>query len=49
MSTMSIIWIAVFALATLLFFGAAVVITVVGTRDLKDLLKKTDSKNSQDA
>lgn len=49
MSIMSIIWIAVFALATLLFFGAAVVITVVGTRDLKDLLKKTDSKNSQDA
>ena len=49
MSTMSIIWLAVFALATLLFFGAAAVITVVGTRDLKDLLKKTDSKNSQDA
>lgn len=49
MSTLSIIWIAVFALATLLFFGAAVVITVVGTRDLKDLLKKTESKKPPNA
>ena len=49
MSTISIIWIVVFALATLLFFGTAVVITVFGTRDLKDLLKKTDSKKLPDA
>ena len=49
MSAISIIWIVVFAIAALLFFGTAVVLTVVGTRDLKDLLKKTDSKNSPDA
>lgn len=47
MSTMSIIWIVVFAFATLLFFGTAVVITIIGTRDLKDLLRKTESKNPQ--
>ncbi len=49
MSTISIIWIVVFALATLLFFGTAAVITIIGTRDLKDLLKKKESKNSHDA
>jgi hypothetical protein len=49
MSTISTIWIIVFALATLLFFGTAVVITIVGTRDLKDLLKKTETKSQADA
>lgn len=48
MSTMSIVWIIVFALATLLFFGTALFITVIGTRDLKDLLKNTKSNTPQD-
>ena len=49
MSTISIIWLIIFALATLLFFGTALVITVIGTRDLKDLLRKTETKNTQDS
>jgi len=49
MSSISIIWIVVFALACLLFFGTAAVITVKGTRDLKDLLRKTETRNQQDA
>jgi len=49
MSTISIIWIILFALAALLFFCTAVVITAIGTRDLKDLLKKPGSKNTQDS
>ena len=49
MSTISIIWLIIFALATLLFFGTAIVITVIGTRDLKDLLRKTETKNTQDS
>jgi hypothetical protein len=48
-SSISIIWIVVFALACLLFFGTAAVITVKGTRDLKDLLRKTETRNQQDA
>jgi hypothetical protein len=45
MSTISLIWIAVFALAALCFFGTAAVITVFGTRDLKDLLRKSETKD----
>jgi len=31
-------WLLAFAVAAVLFFGAALVITIVGARDLKDLL-----------
>lgn len=44
MNGSSLFWIIVFALAALLFFGAAIVITVVGIRDLKDLLRKSETK-----
>ena len=45
MTPMSLVWIVVFILATLLFFGAAIVITILGTMDLKNLLKKSDSED----
>jgi hypothetical protein len=34
-------WLVVFACAAVLFFGTALVITVVGFRDLRDLLSNT--------
>lgn len=37
-------WLIVFALAALAFFGTAVVITIVGMRDLRDLLSGSDHK-----
>jgi hypothetical protein len=42
MDTWSIVWILVYVVAALAFFGAAAVITVVGSRDLKDLLSRSD-------
>ncbi len=44
MNGSSLFWIIVFALAALLFFGTAIVITAVGIRDLKDLLRKSETK-----
>lgn len=38
MTTSILIYFIVFIVATALFFGTAVVITVVGVKDLKDLL-----------
>jgi hypothetical protein len=38
MNLWALLWLTVFAVAALLFFGAAFVITVVGIGDLKDLL-----------
>jgi len=38
MNPWALVWLAVYAVAALLFFGAAFVIMVVGVRDLKDLL-----------
>jgi hypothetical protein len=34
-----LVWLIVYAVAGLLFFGAALLITVVGTSDLKELLR----------
>jgi hypothetical protein len=34
-------WLVVFCCATLFFFGVAVIITVVGVRDLRDLLRRS--------
>ncbi len=38
MNAWVLVWLGVFAVAALLFFGAALVIIVVGASDLKDLL-----------
>ncbi len=38
MTGAALFWIAVFGCASLLFFATAAVITVVGLRDLRDLL-----------
>lgn len=40
----TLIWIIIFAIAALLFFGTATVIMIIGARDLKDLLRKTELK-----
>ncbi|MEX0737110.1 MAG: hypothetical protein WD182_06680 [Bacteroidota bacterium] len=44
MTTGTLIWLCIFGLAALLFFGTALVIMVVGAGDLKDLLRFTDKK-----
>jgi hypothetical protein len=44
MDTSVLVWFIVFAIAALLFFGTAVVITVVGIQDLKDLLSRSTKK-----
>jgi hypothetical protein len=44
MDTSVLIWFVLFIIATLLFFGTAVVITVVGVQDLKDLLSGSTKK-----
>ncbi len=41
MTTSTLVWIIIYVLATLLFFGTAAVITVVGVKDLRDLLSKS--------
>jgi|WetSurSiteA1Bulk_404760.scaffolds.fasta_scaffold157134_1 hypothetical protein len=38
MSTLAIVWLVLFGVASLLFFGLAAIITVFGFRDLRDLL-----------
>lgn len=44
MTTGTLIWLCIFGIAALLFFGTAFVIMVVGTGDLKDLLSFTEKK-----
>jgi len=44
MSGSTLFWLIVFAVAALLFFGTASVITVLGIRDLRDLLRKSETK-----
>jgi hypothetical protein len=39
-----LIWFVIFVIAMFLFFGTAVVITVIGVRDLKDLLSGSTTK-----
>ena len=41
-------WVIMFALSAILFFGTAVVITIVGIRDLRDLLKRSVTRESPD-
>lgn len=47
MTGISLIWIVVFALAAILFFGTAAVITVLGMRDLRDLLRNSGAKKDE--
>ena len=47
MTTPALIWIVIYGIASLLFFGAAVVITVVGSKDLKDLLSRSAKNESK--
>lgn len=41
MTTGTLIWLLVYAVAAVLFFSVACVITVIGIRDLKDLLSRS--------
>ncbi len=41
MNAYALLWLIVYGLAALLFFGMALVITILGARDLKDLLSTT--------
>lgn len=45
MNQLTTLWIIVYCCAALLFFGVAVVITVVGFRDLRDLLSRSVRKD----
>lgn len=45
MNVTALIWIILFVVSALLFFGTAVVITIVGVRDLKDLLKRSITRH----
>ena len=40
----ALFWIIVYAIAGLLFFGSAAVIALIGFKDLKDLLSRTEKK-----
>jgi hypothetical protein len=42
--TTVLIWFVIFVIAMILFFGTAVVITIIGARDLKDLLSGSTTK-----
>jgi hypothetical protein len=42
MTSATIFWLVLFGLSAVLFFVTAAIITVVGVRDLKDLLRKTE-------
>jgi hypothetical protein len=44
MNSTALIWLVIFVASSLLFFGTAIVITIVGARDLKDLLSRSDTK-----
>ncbi len=42
MSNAALVWIVIYCIAAMLFFGAAVVIGFFGAKDLKDLLSRSD-------
>lgn len=44
MSDSTILWISIFFVAAVLFFGTAVVLAIRGARDLRDLLRKSEPK-----
>ena len=45
MESTVLFWFIVFAFSAILFFATAAVITIVGIRDLRDLLKRSATKN----
>lgn len=47
MDTSVLVWFVLFVFAALLFFGTAVVITVVGIQDLKDLLSRSTKREAR--
>ncbi len=47
MDTSVLVWFVLFVIAALLFFGTATVITVVGSSDLRDLLKKSTTTDRE--
>lgn len=47
MTTGALIWISLFIAATVLFFALAAVISVMGFKDLKELLKKELSQPAE--
>jgi len=49
METSVLVWFIVFAIAAILFFGTAAVITVIGIQDLKDLLSRSVKKETDQA
>ena len=44
MDTRSVVWFVIYVIAALAFFVTAAVITVVGSRDLRDLLSRSGRK-----
>ena len=44
MNGLTLFWVVVYCCATLLFFAVAAIITVVGLRDLRDLLSRSVKK-----
>ena len=48
MNTLAIIWLLVFALAAVVFFSLAAVISVLGFRDLRDLLSSSAREAQED-
>jgi uncharacterized membrane protein len=40
MTTGAIVWMVIFALSAACFFGVAAVVSVLGVRDVKDLLRR---------
>lgn len=40
MTTGAIVWMVIFGLAAACFFGVAAVVSVLGVRDVKDLLRR---------
>ena len=43
MTTGAIVWMVIFGLSAACFFGVAVVVSVLGVRDVKDLLRRGGS------
>jgi hypothetical protein len=41
MTATALFWIILFVVSALLFFASAAIITVIGTRDLRDLLRRS--------
>ncbi len=45
MGAWTVLWMVAYVVAALAFFVTAAIITVIGTRDLRDLLSKSNRKD----